>query len=232
MSLTAKLYCRVPSDWCGDFSLCLFEWQTLIGGILALFAGIVTVVLLWRQIRQTEDLHNDELSRRHLAQRATLPLTLSEICRSAKDTLKQLGSLRRQSNISQDSLDVSDIITITDTSTVTIIQNLIENTKNMNLIRILCYLIQRLQISQSRLIRKEFFPTSQIDHRMIDIAQVYALAASLFNYARGDSADPPLAVEWDQVRTALNIAGLRRDAFPEVHALVDVHSRSRSWFWP
>ena len=36
MSSTDRLRCDVVTEWVGDFSQCLFEWQSLAGGVLAI----------------------------------------------------------------------------------------------------------------------------------------------------------------------------------------------------
>jgi hypothetical protein len=71
--------CSVPADWVSNFSRCLYDWQTLEAGVLALIAAGFSVYFLSRQISQQQLHRADELSRRHNAARLTLPLTLASV---------------------------------------------------------------------------------------------------------------------------------------------------------
>ena len=70
-----RLQCAVPSAWVSDFSQCLYEWQ----GIEAGLAAIIGAFLLWRQIRQSDRHRQNEIDRRHIAAKLTMPLALSAI---------------------------------------------------------------------------------------------------------------------------------------------------------
>lgn len=61
------------------FWQCLYDWQTLVSGILALIAAVISVIFIIKQIGQAEKHHQAELQRRHNAVRAIMPLALSSI---------------------------------------------------------------------------------------------------------------------------------------------------------
>jgi len=71
--------CGIPADWASNFSQCLYEWQGLEAGALALLAAWFGVKYVQRQIRQAQEHRADEISRRHNAARLTLPLALAAI---------------------------------------------------------------------------------------------------------------------------------------------------------
>ena len=71
--------CSFPADWASNFSQCLYDWQALEAGALAIVAAIVSVVVLRRQIKQQQLHRDDEIARRHLAARIKLPLALASI---------------------------------------------------------------------------------------------------------------------------------------------------------
>lgn len=75
MSFVDRVSCAVPNEWVSHPSQCLYEWQSLIAGLLALAAS--TVVLT--QIRQSEDHRRDDIKRRRTAARLLMPLALAEI---------------------------------------------------------------------------------------------------------------------------------------------------------
>lgn len=59
----------------------LFDWQTLVGGLLALGAAYLAGRQIQRQIVQAETLHKEEVQRRHNAARSVLPLSLAGVSR-------------------------------------------------------------------------------------------------------------------------------------------------------
>jgi len=71
--------CAVPADWATNFSQCLYDWQGLEAGLLALLAAGLSLFFLQRQITQQQSHRADELLRRHNAARLTLPLSLASV---------------------------------------------------------------------------------------------------------------------------------------------------------
>lgn len=70
------------------------HWQTLITGIAALLAAVVTIVVLNCQIRETRERANDQRQRRERAARAVLPLALAELQQYARACIRGLYDLR------------------------------------------------------------------------------------------------------------------------------------------
>ena len=85
-----SLHCRLPTDWFSDPSLCWFEWQTLVSGLLAVAAAGFTVRYLKKQISLSDKQERDRLRRQHEATRATLPLTLSGLINAMRKMLSEL----------------------------------------------------------------------------------------------------------------------------------------------
>ena len=79
MSEFDPVSCGIPSDWVSGFSQCLYDWQGLEAGALALLAAFIGVLFVQRQIGQAQKHREDEISRRHNAARLTLPLTLATV---------------------------------------------------------------------------------------------------------------------------------------------------------
>jgi hypothetical protein len=84
-----------PEGW---VKLCklLYNWQTLISGLLALGAAIAGIVYLHRQIRQTEELEGKRRAKKLAAIRAVGPLALSAIGEYAKQCTNVLKALHVQ----------------------------------------------------------------------------------------------------------------------------------------
>lgn len=68
----------------------LFDWQTLVAGVLALIGAGATVYYIHLQIKQVEYLEVARRSREEMAARAVLPLALSQIVKYAVDCIKQI----------------------------------------------------------------------------------------------------------------------------------------------
>lgn len=72
-------YCQIKGDWVIDFSQCLYEWQSIIGGTFALIAAIATICAVWCQIRQADRIEHERITRQHNAVRMAFPFHLSSI---------------------------------------------------------------------------------------------------------------------------------------------------------
>lgn len=70
----------------------LYDWQTLLSGLLALGAAIWAGRLLRRQIAQAEQFRRDELSKRHAGSRVALPLALSSIDKLCRGAASQIAN--------------------------------------------------------------------------------------------------------------------------------------------
>ena len=68
-----------------DFLNYLKEWQTLAAGLLAVIAAIVTMCVVWKQLKFQKWQFDERLRRRQLACRAALPADLSTIMGYLRD---------------------------------------------------------------------------------------------------------------------------------------------------
>ena len=221
MSVTDRLQCDFPADWVADFSQCLFEWQSLAGGILALAAAAASLFFLNRQIRQDEAHHKSELARRHLAQRAVLSLVLSQICQASLNAIKKLATIRQQAEIAR-------VLATPEAPSLTLSNELIqplkeflETTENRDLVGIVTELVTRIQVTRSRLGDMRTDRDHDVEARMLDLGQVHAVSECLFDYARFEADKPPRSVSWNRVRAALNFAGARSETHAGVHELLE-----------
>lgn len=185
--------CRVPAHWILDPSQCWFDWQTLIGGILAVGAAAVSVYFLRKQISQTDLLHQEELARQHNAIRTVTPIALSSIsdfCQAIADEV--CGEIERRANEPM-------ILGVDDESekrlspqyipadVLPTMQGLVATLGEESRIKHVAELVGSLQILQSR---HNEFDLKQAGSEfglygiLLDCAKVKLLTDSIFNYSR------------------------------------------------
>ena len=185
--------CRVPAHWLVDPSQCWFDWQTLVGGILAVGAAAVSVYFLRRQISQTDLLHQAELARQHNAIRTVTPIALSSIsdfCHAIADEV--CGEIERRANDPM-------ILGVDDdgekrlspqhipTDVLPTMQGLVATLDEKSRIKHVAELVGSLQILQSRY---NEFDLNQAGSDfglygiLLDCAKVKLLTDSIFNYSR------------------------------------------------
>ena len=222
------IYCLNLPHWSEIIGQWLYDWQTLVAGILALFgAGFLYV-----DMKQSGKFEAASIRRKHQSRRAVASLTLSQICTSARTTLKQLADMRGQSEIGRIlGEEVTVSLSLPD-SVVPSLQSFLETTDDEDLIALLFALITKLQITITHLEGLENPSDHDIEVRMLDVGQVYALSECLFEYARREADFVPTSISWDRVRAALNLAKAWQDTHPNVHELLDGHAQNNNDFWP
>jgi hypothetical protein len=191
------LTCRIPSEWFADFSLCLFEWQTLVGGLLALAAALLGAGFLYKQIKQTADLHREELRRRHNAVRSTMPLALAAINDLVAHVVDNLASTLESEDQPDFEVAFEDaakpersdkfVRISTPPYVMETMRSFVETLSLDREIRHIAELISSIQILIARYNSFSFKEASVIDRLyglLIDAAKVSLLNDTLYNYGR------------------------------------------------
>lgn len=241
MSRATEMYCRVPANWMSDSSLCLFEWQTLASGILAIVAALVGSVLLYRQINQADRLEKKRAERRFAAIRATLPLVLKEICDFARRMLDELVRAREVrpdvsvGPVSED-YDPPEIAL----HLVSSLQEIIEATDSPWVVDWICEIIREIQILSSRSrslqdatdMRYNSSVPSNIDEYIVQAARLHVITSNLYPFARGETDQPPDPISWDSVSSFLFFRHIEREEFSGVYSVLK--RRDAAWLslWP
>jgi len=243
------LYCRIPSNWFADPSLCWLEWQTLIGGLLALLGAWLTVNAVRNQIKQAEIFRQDELRRRHIAARALLPQALSEIsdyCQSIVVAVADEIEIRHfgeQVNWAAElAPDGNPKILRSQQlplSALSALQPFIETLNEKRDVRHVAELIASLQILASRYGCFNLHDANVVDNlygRILDAAKVRMLTHSMFNYARFLDQNPfgvvgaiPQADVWDKIHgEAHGLLFSRKNCdqfFPEINRRIEGYKK-------
>lgn len=197
---------------CAEFWL--NRYQALIAALLALLAAGVSVFYLRRQIEVTERQEEDRFARRNAAARAILQISLSAICsygeRSAKDLEDKLTSLPSHGYASW--TGTSPHIE-TPESAIEQIKGLIE-TIDVAHINAFSDLIGKLQVHDARrenLNSPNGVSRYNLEHYILDAAEIYSRAGKLFSYARRAEESPTSVVDVDDVLSAIRILQVEFD---------------------
>jgi hypothetical protein len=256
VSVTDRLQCDVPADWANDFSQCLFEWQGLEGGALALAAALIGSIFLWKQIQQSEKHRLIDLTRRHNAAKLTLPLALSfvsELCQSiATEIASELetygpnGFDRTLDAILGDRAGRRrfDPVELPG-SVIGGFEKFVETLSNPNDIKHVSELIASIQILCARYNGQDLQGAgarTNLESLLLDAATVKTLCDSMFNYAR--SVDHSsfgivgvIASEeaWRRIQGSAQSLVFSRESpdffFPAIQSLVSRYSEAGTSPW-
>jgi hypothetical protein len=199
---------QIIGDW-------LYTWQTLISGLLALFAALWAGNLINRQIQQTATLANQELARKFLAARCLLPVHLAEVYDYCDRVKCALNTFTQTEPISL----VSDMKFPND-STLHLTKALeFSNSKQFS--KIIAGIIGELQVLHSRIssITANDDATgddrpSNVEMHIIQAAKISTMLSRLFEYARQENDELPESIAWEDVQHRLqrwNLVRTRRD---------------------
>lgn len=198
-----NLICRTPTHWLSNFSQCLWEWQTIVGSILALFAAAGTIIYLKEQILQQEKIEKQKLDRKHLSYRVTLTLTLSQICKVTSEAIETLARLRSLSledrNLSK--IDRSSLFSI-NSQEIKSLQGIIETTENIVLVSLIFRICRDIQVTSARIEVMHIW-NNDLEETIESLAEIYTLSESLFPYARKEIDECPTEILSSRVESII-----------------------------
>lgn len=214
MSFTDRVRCVAPENWANDFSQCLYEWQGLEGGFLALVAAAVSIFFLRRQIMLSDKHEGQRLQRQQNAARATLPLTLSGLIESLRSMLLALELARIEVKAKGQADDFEP--PHTPTEHIAELQAVIATTDKDSVIKPMSQIIREIQTLWSRVgdlrdqaaQRRRVGLEQNIDEWIVQAAQIHALIESLFDYARAETEDGPSSVSWERAESVIFQLGI------------------------
>lgn len=216
------------------------NWQDLVAGALAVLAAIGGALLLNRQIRQTEKHEQSRLKRRFNAARATLPLTLSGLCAYATSMLAELSQIRRVFHyLGDEQIPHHFSPPPPPIELVSSLQGMIEATNQDNVVDLISEIIGEMQVLSGRVnmltdvteAHHVIGQAQNVDEYMLQAAKIYALASSLFEFARRENEVGPIAVGWENVLTGLHLMHIRDDQFPELFQIIERRSARKNNVW-
>lgn len=221
MNMTQHLRCEVPADWASDPDQCLYEWQGLEGGALALAAALLGVLFLKRQIKQSDRHERERLQRQENAVRATLPLTLNGLIESLRRMLLALDGVKAE--VREKGFASNFDPPATPTEHIAELQDVIASTDRRTVIEPILQIIREIQtlwarvetLRDEREQKRRAGLEQNIDDWIIQSAQIHALIEGLFDYARAESNDGPTAVGWERTESIIFHLGIESKTLVE-----------------
>ena len=221
----------------------LKEWQTLVGGVLAIAAAFIGGGFIYYQTAVARRHEAERVARHHAAARAVLPLALSGMVDYAEEAANALESLRstivgrRVHGHAGLTFEVPRI----DSSIIDRLATTIESASELVSDRI-ALIISEIQVLDSRLkdVADRLRPESSsilvsynLDDYTVNAATIYARCSELFAYARRETDDAPAVFPTaDSLRTALRLLGFdettHEDVFKMAIARAERHAVNAS----
>lgn len=194
------------------FGQWLHDWQDLVAGVLALLGAYWALIGIRQQIDISEKQERQRLWRQHNAVRATLPLTLNSICAWCRAMALELdGAHAKLQGAEPEALIRVFQPPALPNDRVAEVQEFIRSTDDKALIALLSHVIREMQVLWARISdlndEREMANRARVERNIetyiIQVAKIYALAASLFGYSREETQAGPTEVGWDLVEIFL-----------------------------
>lgn len=206
-----------------------FDWQQLLGSVLALGAAFLGAYYLRQQIKLAQDQETERQRRRFAAARSVLPLTLSSLTNYATRCAALLRSIHSQANgqnVPYSALngrvlpilprglsrDLPAMIEASDAATGSAISSL------LGLVQYQHSRLEGLLAAQSA---THLVLLSNIEQYLIDTAEVLAKVNALFDFARGEASQIPSKPTRQKMHSALYLLGVDNTTYPDIYATVD-----------
>lgn len=222
--------CGLDVVWsmCGDVNCVVSwmdRWQTMLTGLAALIAAGISVYFVRQQIAQAESAEAHRRKRRLAAARSRLQMTLSTISHYGTDSLVYLKRLRDAVGANQPipTLAAAPRPILPDPS-VLALEAVIEATDSDDFAGFLSDLISEMQVLNSRLsaLPQEALDLGvyNLDAYLINAARIYAYTSGAFPYARRETDEPPINLDWADVMSALRIQHIYEEHYGELFASI------------
>ncbi|MCW2361602.1 MULTISPECIES: hypothetical protein [Sphingobium] len=210
-----------PAEW---FRAALYDWQTLITGVLAVVAAIFSIRQVRQQIDQTAQLEVERRARSFSAARARMPAALDKLSGYCEEIGNLMITIWPNAGIRRP-LYFSSEITIPKApeSVINDLASLIETTDNEAFAAFLATLISKIQLidarmRDSRLLEKISSSKTTVYDRVLDVAELNSFVDTAFAFARHEVDVPPGDNEPYRISLALSRYGFDMGGHRDLHA--------------
>jgi hypothetical protein len=237
------VHADITLEWCSTW-VCridwLYDWQTLITGILAVSAAVYAAKISWSQLKASRD--QIEVQREHdfraragrlRVARAALPQALSQICRYAEATIEPLKEVHATANnlvertIKYGSLSPAEAATLFPTfppDALAALTGVLEFVDDEAVGKMIESILREAQVFDSRnstLLTDQGINGVYIEAIIAQALSLYARAESLFLYARNQNATVDAAPLWDRVFSVASRLRFTPEQWPILYSLND-----------
>lgn len=202
----------------------LKAWQTLVAGVIAIFAACIGAGAVFYQTHAQERRARELSQARFDAELAHLPMTLKDLTVYAEDSGNYLWKAWAWTHGRGTTGSLPDLPSRKIQRLVTVI----EAAPDRKVRKLFAYLIRRLQVQYSRISDVSSFLSSastapymrmSLGVWINDTAEIYALLGWMFRYSRGEVHDVLEVVSRAQVFEALRIMNFDEHLHKEVFDL-------------
>ena len=175
----------------------IFDWQTLVGALLALGAAWWTIRVMRRQMKAEADRHDDAMRRKGMAARAQMPDALSELGAYVRGCAERLTGR-------------AEALPAEPTAAITALKQVIEFINDGAAERSF-ELVSWYQVFRARMSHDIPHPErAEFADRLYDVALMQAYVNSLYEYARNeeknvDASDPSREEMENALKNAFNL---------------------------
>lgn len=215
----------------------LYDYQTLIGALLALAGAWWGVSAIWHQIGSAEKLEADKWQRGRDAARATLPLVLASITIYAEKCAPLLVDLLDEcvEQALPKTASIPDFPPVP-TEAISGVRGMMEFSTDLER-RFLSTLLSKIQIQSSRVngmkqnhARAEHSLMSMnLQAYLIDTGVIYARSAALFAFGRGTEDTMPSDILNSEIASAFHNMAIFDDTYNDLCAILGVPENSASF---
>lgn len=224
-----------PSIWPGGNICALtkwaYDWQQLLGSVLALSAAFIGAYYLRRQIKLAEDQEIERQRRRFAAARAVLPLTLSGLSRYSANCAAMLERIHAQAQGQRvpPAALVGQNLPALPSGLADSLQGMIEasdvetGSAVGRLLSVVQYQSSRLQdlVTISQRTGRRVVVVVNIEDYLIDAAEILARVNALFGFARRETDWIPIRPTRQNMHSALFLLNIDDSAYPNIYETVN-----------
>lgn len=209
---------------------------TLVTGIAAVGAAYLSVRAVHAQISQAQQMETERNAAKRAANRAVLPISLAALSQYAEANTSLLKGLF-ESCIDQllpKTVRIPHFAQIP-SGVVAALKEMIEYLDDKER-KTFTHLLVAVQVQSSRLAslaeehgRGQLTLASNLESYIIGQAEIYARAASLYNFGRGATDEIPLGLKRSEIGSALFLVGIRDNLRDE---LLERYNLASDASWP
>ncbi|HYG28620.1 MAG TPA: hypothetical protein VD887_00235 [Allosphingosinicella sp.] len=203
----------------------LYNWQTLIGGLIAIGAAVYAGRFVRRQINAGEKIEAERIRKREMAARAVLPLTLTKFIDFSEECAEMVRHLHATDIPAQSISGLTLTAPAIPQTAITDLERTIEAATDERAVELLTKLAGHTQVLHS-ILTDLVARTNMRGNRgyqrdpnrpvwELRTARVHAVASGMFRWARREVATPE-DITWENIEASLSLLNIGDEAVAEM----------------